>query len=108
MSRMLAAFGEAGEGGARPPLPAAAVPVSTRASVTLRTKADRRTGGGILRGVLERTRVELPAGGGGRFEGFVNGGGQQAGRDFRRQGGELVFDPAVAREGGLGLLRLAP
>src|SRR4051794_29466285 len=105
MSRMLAAFGEAGEGGARPPLPAAAVPVSTRASVTLRTKADRRTGGGILRGVLERTRGGLPAGGGESFEVFVNGVVQQPGRDFRREGGELVFDRPLAREGRLGFWR---
>src|SRR4051794_15700564 len=105
MSRMLAAFGEAGEGGARPPLPAAAVPVSTRASVTLRTKADRRTGGGILRGVLERTRVELPAGVGESFEVFVNGVVQQPGRDFRREGGELVFDRRLARGGRLGFWR---
>src|SRR3954471_11305308 len=105
MSRMFAAFGDAGEGGATPPLPAAAVPVSTRASVTLRTKADRRTGGGILRGVLERTRVELPAGVGESFEVFVNGVVQQPGRDFWREGGELVFDRPLAREGRLGFWR---
>src|SRR3954452_17402197 len=105
MSRMFAAFGDAGAGGASPRLPAAAVPVSMRASVTLRTKADRRTGGGILRGVLERTRVELPAGGGGGFEVFVNGVVQQPGRDFRREGGELVFDRRLAREGRLGFWR---
>src|SRR3954469_25185034 len=105
MSRMFAALGEAGEGGTRPPLPAAAVPVSTRASVTLRTKADRRTGAGILRGVPERTRVQLPAGVGEAFEVFVNGVVQQPGRDFRREGGELVFDRPLAREGRLGFWR---
>jgi hypothetical protein len=102
---MLCALGEAGATGATPPLPARAVPVSTRASVTLRTKADRRTGGGILRGVPERTRVELPAGVGESFEVFVNGVVQQPGKDFRRKGGELVFERQLAREGRLGFWR---
>jgi len=30
---------------------------------------------------------------------------QQPGRDFRRQGGELVFDRQLAREGRLGFWR---
>src|ERR1700750_503787 len=105
MSRMFFAFGEAGETGARPPLPANAAPVSTRASMTLRTKTDRRTGGGILRGVGETTRVELPAGVGESFEVFVNGVVQQPGRDFRREGGELVFDRPLAHERRLGFWR---
>src|SRR4051794_22402802 len=58
MSRMLSAFGEAGAGGATPPLPAAAVPVSTSAIETLRTKTGRRTGGGILRRRLAAPTVE--------------------------------------------------
>ena len=102
---MFFAFGEAGATGASPPLPASAVPVSTRASVTLRTKTDRRTGGGILRGVPERTRVQLPVGVEGNFEVFVNGVAQQPGRDYRREGGELVFERQLAREGRLGFWR---
>jgi len=54
---------------------------------------------------LERTRVELPAGVGESFEVFVNGVVQQPGRDFRREGGELVFDRPLAREGRLGFWR---
>jgi hypothetical protein len=57
--------------------------------------------------VPQRTRVELPAGLGERFEVFVNGVPQQEGRDFRREGGELVFDRPLAREGRLGFWRWA-
>jgi hypothetical protein len=57
--------------------------------------------------VPQRTRVELPAGVGEPFEVFVNGVPQQAGRDFRREGGELVFDRSLAREGRLGFWRWA-
>jgi hypothetical protein len=39
------------------------------------------------------------------FEVFVNGVVQQPGRDFRRQGDELVFDRQLAREGRLGFWR---
>jgi hypothetical protein len=55
--------------------------------------------------VPERTRVELPTGVGESFEVFVNGVVQQPGRDFRREGGELVFDRPLAREGRLGFWR---
>ena len=55
--------------------------------------------------VSERTRVELPAGIGDGFEVFVNGVPQQPGRDFRREGDELVFNRALAREGRLGFWR---
>jgi len=55
--------------------------------------------------VGERTRVQLPAGVGERFEVFVNGILQQAGTDFRREGGELVFERRLAREGRLGFWR---
>jgi hypothetical protein len=55
--------------------------------------------------MLERTRVVLPAGVGEQFEVFVNGVPQQAGRDFRRNGGELVFERPLAREGKLGFWR---
>ena len=57
--------------------------------------------------VPQRTRVELPAGVGESFEVFVNGVPQQLGRDFRREGGELVFDRLLAREGRLGFWRWA-
>lgn len=53
----------------------------------------------------ERTRVELPAGVGESFEVFVNGVVQQPGKDFRRKGGELVFERQLAREGRLGFWR---
>ncbi|HEY7017104.1 MAG TPA: hypothetical protein VH297_01435 [Gaiellaceae bacterium] len=49
--------------------------------------------------------MELPAGVGETFEVFVNGVVQQPGRDFRREGGELVFDRLLAREGRLGFWR---
>jgi hypothetical protein len=55
--------------------------------------------------VGEGTRVQLPAGVGERFEVFVNGVPQQAGKDFRREGGELVFSRSLAREGRLGFWR---
>lgn len=55
--------------------------------------------------VPEQTRVELPAGVGERFEVFVNGVAQQAGRDFRREGAELVFERRLAGEGRLGFWR---
>jgi hypothetical protein len=55
--------------------------------------------------VAETTRVELPAGVGESFEVFVNGVVQQPGRDFRREGGELVFERRLAREGRLGFWR---
>ncbi len=49
--------------------------------------------------------MQLPAGVGERLEVFVNGVAQQPGRDFRREGGELVFDRRLVREGQLGFLR---
>ena len=52
-----------------------------------------------------RTRVELPTGVGEGFEVFVNGVVQQPGLDFRREGGELVFNRPLAREGRLGFWR---
>jgi hypothetical protein len=54
---------------------------------------------------LERTRVQLPSGLDERFEVFVNGVVQQPGRDFRREGDELVFERRLAREGRLGFWR---
>jgi hypothetical protein len=55
--------------------------------------------------VPERTRVQLPVGVEGNFEVFVNGVAQQPGRDYRREGGELVFERQLAREGRLGFWR---
>jgi len=55
--------------------------------------------------VVERTRVQLPAAVGERFEVFVNGVAQQPGRDFRREGNNLVFERRLAREGRLGFWR---
>jgi hypothetical protein len=48
------------------------------------------------------TRVRLPADVAGSFEVFVNGIPQERGRDYRLEGGELVFRRALAREGPLG------
>jgi hypothetical protein len=53
----------------------------------------------------ERTRVQLPAGLGDDFEVFLNGVRQQPGKDFRREGDELVFERRLAREGRLGFWR---
>jgi len=49
--------------------------------------------------------VQVPAAAGERFEVYVNGVRQQAGRDFRREGGDLVFARPLAREGRLGFWR---
>ena len=53
----------------------------------------------------ERTRVELPAAVGDKFQVYLNGILQQPGRDYRREGQSLVFDRPLAREGKLGFLR---
>jgi hypothetical protein len=55
--------------------------------------------------MADRSRVELPPGVGERFEVFVNGVAQHEGRDFRREGGALVFERPLAREGRLGFWR---
>jgi hypothetical protein len=54
---------------------------------------------------LERTRVQLPSGLEEGFQVFVNGVVQQPGRDFRREGDELVFERRLTREGRLGFWR---
>ena len=54
---------------------------------------------------MQRTRVQLPAGLGEQFEVYINGIRQQPGKDFRREGNELVFDRSLAREGRLGFWR---
>jgi hypothetical protein len=53
----------------------------------------------------ERSRVELPAAVGERYEVYVNGIKQEAGRDFDRIGTTLVFRRALAQEGRLGAMR---
>jgi hypothetical protein len=54
---------------------------------------------------VERTRVELPAAVGESIEVYVNGVRQREGRDFRREGGELIFERTLAKEGRLGFWR---
>jgi len=49
--------------------------------------------------------VQLPAGIGSHFQVFLNGVPQQEGRDFRRDGNELVFERRLAQEGRLGFWR---
>ena len=49
--------------------------------------------------------MQLPAGVSGSFEVFLNGVQQQPGRDFRRDGDQLVFERPLAREGRLGFWR---
>ncbi len=49
--------------------------------------------------------MELPAGVGDRYEVYVNGVQQHAGRDFDRIGDTLVFTRTLAREGRLGPMR---
>jgi hypothetical protein len=49
--------------------------------------------------------VDLPAGAGESIEVFLNGVRQQQGRDFRRQGDQLVFERELSREGRLGFWR---
>ena len=49
--------------------------------------------------------MQLPQGIGERFDVFLNGVPQQPGRDFRREGDELVFDRKLAKEGRLGFWR---
>lgn len=54
---------------------------------------------------MEASRVRLPAAVGDRYEVYVNGVPQEAGRDFDRIGDELVFQRALAQEGRLGPIR---
>jgi hypothetical protein len=49
--------------------------------------------------------VHLPTGAGESFEVFLNGVRQEQGRDFRRQGNELLFERELAQEGRLGFWR---
>jgi hypothetical protein len=49
--------------------------------------------------------VHLPTGAGESIEVFLNGVRQEQGRDFRRQGDELLFERELAQEGRLGFWR---
>lgn len=49
--------------------------------------------------------MQLPAGAGDSIEVFLNGVRQQQGRDFRREGDELLFERQLSREGRLGFWR---
>jgi hypothetical protein len=55
--------------------------------------------------VDERSRIELPAGVGDRYEVYVNGVRQEPGRDFDRVGDVLIFRRTLASEGRLGPIR---
>jgi hypothetical protein len=54
---------------------------------------------------VERSRIRLPVAVGDRYEVYVNGVPQRAGRDFDRIGDELVFRRELAQEGRLGPIR---
>ena len=54
---------------------------------------------------MNRSRVQLPPGIGDRYEVYVNGVRQEAGRDFDRIGDDLVFRRELAQEGRLGPIR---
>jgi hypothetical protein len=55
--------------------------------------------------VADEARAELPPYVRGEIEVFVNGVPQVEGRDFRREGQQLVFDRSLAKEGQLGVIR---
>jgi len=55
--------------------------------------------------VTKRARVTLPQWVGQSFEVYVNGVRQQPGSDFVREGGEIVFNRSLAKEGKLGFWR---
>jgi hypothetical protein len=55
--------------------------------------------------VSTEARVEVPPYVAGEFEVFVNGVPQVEGRDFQRDGRELVFNRSLAKEGRLGAMR---
>jgi hypothetical protein len=50
-------------------------------------------------------RVEVPTYVTGDFEVFVNGVPQVEGRDYEREGRQLVFNRSLAKEGRLGTMR---
>jgi hypothetical protein len=61
----------------------------------------------VTEGVRQRTRVPLPGDVTRPFEVYVNGVRQEEGRDFRVQGGSLVFGRELRQEGRLGFWRWA-
>ena len=107
MSSIRLACGEFGPRGERPGPSAKAVCATTspRRATQTRTMAFLRTGAGILWRVAERTRVKLPPAAGAAFQVYLNGVLQQPGRDFRRDGDELVFERRLRKEGRLGFWR---
>src|SRR6266480_6723661 len=108
MSSIRVACGESGPRGERPagsPARATCARTSPRRAIRTRTPVLLLTRDGILWRVTERTRVQLPAGIGSHFQVFLNGVPQQEGRDFRREGSELVFEKQLAKEGRLGFWR---
>ena len=54
---------------------------------------------------VAESKVQLPSGLIGPFEVYVNGVRQQEGREFTRQGDQLVFARELKREGKLGFWR---
>ena len=100
-------FGETGGTGAMPPFEAAAALASASAPTrdVARTSGLRRTGGWHSTSVAERARVDVPAFVTGEFEVFLNGVPQVEGRDYERDGGTLVFERPLAKEGRLGMIR---
>src|SRR6266487_1404621 len=108
MSSIPVACGESGPRGERPAgslARATCARTSPRRATTTRAPTFLLTRHGILWRVSERTRVQLPAGIGSHFQVFLNGVPQEAGRDFRRDGNELVFERRLAQEGRLGFWR---
>jgi hypothetical protein len=55
--------------------------------------------------MAQTSRVTMPRGVGSSFEVYVNGVRQQEGVDFVREGDELAFRRALAKEGKLGFWR---
>jgi hypothetical protein len=55
--------------------------------------------------VAERTRAYLPTDITEPFQVYLNGVPQEQGRDFRREGGALLFERGLAKEGNLGFFR---
>src|SRR5919201_1484260 len=102
---MRVAFGDSGVGGVKPPFAASAPPAAVSASATTAAATSLRRTDRHSMDVPDETRVELPGGVGFRYEVYLNGVRQEEGRDFRREGGELVFPQRLAREGRLGFWR---
>src|SRR5581483_2840250 len=100
------AFGELGSIGVRPPFDPAAAPAPRSASVATASATNPclgRTAGHSMN--VAESRVALPAGTPDRLQVYVNGILQRPGRDYRREGSELVFERRLAREGRLGFWR---